>query len=65
MPLRQMIHGSDYNSSVKNYGDYFGQFREKSFEIYKKKKKRKNHHFARFLAVRLGMHFSYLRGIIG
>ena len=32
MPLRQIIRRSDYSWSVKNYGDYFCQFREKSFE---------------------------------
>ena len=32
MPLRQTICRSDYSSSVKNYGDYVCQFREKSFE---------------------------------
>ena len=30
MPLRQIIRRSDYSWSVKNYGDYFCQFREKS-----------------------------------
>ena len=30
--LAQIILGSDYSRSVKNYGDYFCQFREMSFE---------------------------------
>ena len=28
----QIILGSDYSRSVKNYGDYFSQFQIKSFE---------------------------------
>ena len=32
MLLRQIIGCSNYSSSVKNYGDYVCQFREKSFE---------------------------------
>ena len=32
MPLSQIIRRSDYSLSVKNYGDYVCQFREKSLE---------------------------------
>ena len=54
MPLRQIIRGSDYSCSVKNYGG-----RNKSLL---KQKNETNHQFARFLAVSLGMHFRYLGG---
>ena len=56
MPLRQIIRGSDYSCSVKNYGG-----RNKSLL---KQKNETNHQFARFLAVSPGMHFQYLGGII-
>ena len=42
MPLRQIIRGSDYSRSIKNYSDYVCQFQEKSFEKKFLKKKKKN-----------------------
>ena len=44
MPLRQIIHGSDYSWSIKNYSDYFCQFQEKSFErnLLRKRIRKKN-----------------------
>ena len=68
--LRQIIHGSDYSSAVKNYNNYFCQFQENVFENNLLRRRRKsetkrNHQLAHFLVVSLGMHFSYLGVSLG
>ena len=50
---------------LKNYSDYFCQFREKSFERSVESERKIIHHFARFLAVSPQMHYSYLGDIVG
>ena len=60
MPLRQIICGSDYSWSVKNYGDYFCQFQEKLFERNLLRRRIRKKKFAHFPVVSLGIHFSYL-----